>query len=157
MGVAHGGGDGIAVDGQVQGVGGLGQRDVGPVGHGVAHVDRGQATARVARLKDAAFGADRKGSEAAHLHLVPGDAARGVTTSRREGTIGVIEGQTQVRLIVGFDDRKLVEADAPVAVRQCTRKRCRDRTRRDPRVDHDEIVAQPMHLHEGQAGMACDI
>jgi hypothetical protein len=49
------------------------------------------------------FGADRKGSEAAHLHLVPGDAARGVTTSRREGTIGVIEGQTQVRLIVGFD------------------------------------------------------
>jgi hypothetical protein len=34
MRVAHGGGDRIAVDGQVQGVGGLGQRDVGPVGHG---------------------------------------------------------------------------------------------------------------------------
>jgi hypothetical protein len=44
-----------------------------------------------------------------------------------------------------------------VTVRQRARKIGRDRARGDPRVDHDEIVAQPMHLHEGQAGMACDV
>jgi hypothetical protein len=123
----------------------------------LAHVDRGQATARVARLQDAAIRADGDLGPVAHLHLMARDAACGVAAGRREGPVGVVEDKPEVGGVVGFDYRKLVEADAAMTVRQRARKLRRHRARGHPRVDHDEIVAQPMHLHEGQAGMACDV
>jgi hypothetical protein len=87
--------------GKVQGVGGLRQRDVGPVGQGLAHVDRGQATARVARLQDAAIRADGEGGPVAHLHLMARDAACGVAAGRREGPVGVVEDKPEVGLSSG--------------------------------------------------------
>ena len=112
-----------------------------------------------ARLQHAAIRPDRQLGTPAHLHLVARDAARGrcrrpPRATRRHCRRSGADRPPEFR----FDHRKLVETDAPVPVRHGTPQGAGVTARAETRASITyEIVAQPVHLHEGQAGMACDV
>ena len=56
----------------------------------------------------------------------------------------------QVGIIRIGEHRKLVEPDAAMPVPNGARKCCRDAWRAATVIHNDKVVAQPVHLHEGQ-------
>jgi hypothetical protein len=126
-------------------------RDLVPEEAGRPHVDRGHAIAFVPGLEEAALGPEDEAGLAGAVHLGAGDAARGVAAGRGLGAVGVPEPQREVGAGRVLDERELVEAHAAVPVPQGTRERRGDRDPGPPPVDHHEVVAEPMHLLEGQA------
>ena len=153
MGVAHAGGDGGAIDGQGEGVDVFGQGDRLP--------NRGSGWPMLTRVRSSPASSHARRPRSVRrvqaalprfIHQVPGDATGGVAASRRERAIGVVESELGGDLRVGFDDGQLVEAHTAVPVADGARQISRHRYAALAGVDHDEIVAKPVHFHEGQAG-----
>ena len=79
------------------------------------------------------------------------DAAGGVAAGVGEAAVGVPEVDLGGDPEAGAHHRELVEADAAVAVAEGAGERRRHRSRRPvlgAGVDHDEVVAEPVHLQE---------
>ena len=66
--------------------------------------------------------------------------------------VGIPECQAYICLRIMIDRRQLIKPDATVPVGQRARQFGRDRIGLAALVDHHEVVAQPMHFHERQAG-----
>src|SRR5665213_3138849 len=129
------------------------QRNVAPAPARLAHVDRDAVLARGVRRQHAGGGFERDAGSTRLAHEQIGDAAGRIAASLDLAAIGVADaheggGGGAVRL---FDDDELVGADAGVARRDRRSRFVVECQRLGPRIDHDEIVAEPMHLDEGNA------
>ncbi len=82
------------------------------------------------------------------------DAAAGVAAGGDLAAVGVEDAHADVgdRLRGRRHDDQLVAADAGAAVGDDANDRGRQIDRRLPRVEDDEIVAEAVHLDEGQGG-----
>ncbi len=79
--------------------------------------------------------------------------AGGIAAGPGGRAVGVPEGDLGIGVLAVGDHRELVEAHAPVPVTQRGRERRGDRVVRAlARVDDHEVIAQPVHLEETQAG-----
>jgi len=54
----------------------------------------------------------------------------------------------------GLDHGKLIESDAPVPIRDARDKGGAKIDRARTPVEHDKVVAEAVHLHEGKSGVA---
>ena len=154
--VAHARRHRIAVDRQVQRVDLARQRNVAPVEQRRAHVDAGQPAARILARREPALGPDRQPVAARSASITqPRDAAGGVAAGGRRAC------RRRCRRSAASRRRR------PRAITASWSKptpRCRSPSARASAavidagavrgVDHDEVVAEPVHLHEGQAGFA---
>ena len=75
----------------------------------------------------------------------------GVAARLGLAAIGVEDAHEGLRrgLARRLDQDQLIAADPAMAVGQGARRRSIDRHRLAPSVDHDEVVAEPVHLAEG--------
>ena len=89
-----------ALDWQMQGVDILGQGYAAPAKLGMTHVHRDEPVRPALRVQPTApLDVDSERRHVPRSHLVVGNAARCVTASGRLGSVGVQEGQVQVRLV----------------------------------------------------------
>jgi hypothetical protein len=109
-------------------------------------------SARRLRLQCAARRADGDAVLPCLAHDMIRDAAGGVAAGPGTGAVTVPEIQRDIGVIGIADFRKLIKPDPAVTVAQAPRQRSRGHRPAPARVDHDKVVAQPVHLHEGQAG-----
>ncbi len=151
--VAHAGRHRIALDRQVQRVDLARQRNGPPLGVGLPHVDPSHAVACILAGQKPALGPDRQGALPRVVHQVPRDAARCVSAGGRKRAVGVVEHQPHRGFRVGMHHGELIEAHAPVPVAKRARHVLGHRRPALAEVDHDEVVAKPVHLHEGPAGV----
>jgi len=150
MGVAHAKGGGGTVERQGQRVHLARERNGGPVALGLAHVDADPAIGQAGCGQHAMVGFDAQRRGPGRRYLARGDAAGGVAAGPRRASVAVPEPQAQIGAVAGHDFGQLVEPDAPVPVAQGARQRGRHRRHAGAGVEDDEIVAQPVHLDEGQ-------
>ena len=152
MRVSHANGNRSTGQWQVQRIHGPGKRHLGPVQLRLAHVDADQPIGAAQGVQCAACRADAHAVLPCPPHHMIRDAARGIAAGAGPGAVAVPEIQRDIGVIRIPDFRQLVESDAAIAVpqRACQRSRCHRPA--SARVDHDKVVAQPMHFHEGQSG-----
>ena len=65
--------------------------------------------------------------------------------------IGIPKHQLNIRLSGVPDDSELIETNHAMPITDRARNGCVDHRTSGALIDHDEVIAQPMHLHEGQA------
>jgi len=128
------------------------QRDVLPAQPGRTHIDGDAAFRGLAALQQPAAGLDHQRLGARVGHHQGGDTARAVAAGARFGAVGVEDAHEHVgaRALRRLDHQQLVEADAAVTVGDAAGLVGMDRDRPLARVQHDEVVAQPVHLPERQ-------
>ena len=129
----------------------LGERDLGPVQAGFAHVDGNHALARTRRLIEPAQGVDAGAVAARRLHQQPADAAQRVAARFHLAAVGVPHAHEGVGAVGGLYGDELVEADAGLAVGPGAHLLRRGPEGLPARLDDDEVVAEPVHLHVGAA------
>ncbi len=139
---------------EMQRVAVLRKRNILPVERRAAHIDRHAAVAVALAIEHAGDALERDFGLSGLLHQQRGGAAGAVAAGAGFRTVAVQEGEAVVRQAGGRwrDDDELVAADAPVAVGD---PRCRPgagRRRAVPQVQHHEVVAGSVHLHERKAG-----
>ena len=122
---------------------------------GRAHVDRDHrqavgARAGLLRFEQAGDGLHRHLVGLALVHHHRGDAARGVAAGAGLAAVGIVDAHEDVGLAIGrrLEHDQLVAADAQPAVGDGAAALDRQVERRRAAVEHDEIVAQPVHLEE---------
>jgi hypothetical protein len=151
MRVAHAGGDRPALDRQLQRVDLLGQRNVCQSAAGwpmLTEVSPPPASSQAAVPRPVVDGELRL---ARLVHQVARDTARGIAAGRRAGAVGIVEHQRGIRA-VRARSRQAGRSPRRAAGRPA-RAPSRPLNGRSPHralVDHHEIVAQPVHFHEGQ-------
>ena len=126
------------------------QRDLMPGGAGRPHIDRDIAIRRQLGVEQARRGLDADARLAALLCDEAGDAARPVAAGLRLAAIGVEDAHKDLRRGVArrLDQDQLVTADAGAPVGKRARRRRVDHDAVAAAVEHDKIVAEPMHLAE---------
>src|SRR3546814_18600200 len=84
-------------------------------------------------------------------HDQRGDAARAVAAGADLAAVVVADAQEDIGAAVGrpLENQQLVAADTLAAVGDGTGLRVRQWKRLLARVDHDEVVAEPVHLDAG--------
>jgi len=150
---AHGILQGTETERQMIGVAGLADGNLAPVETCGTHVDgdHRQAVAAEAcllRLEQAGDGLHRDVITFALVHHHRGDAARGVAAGAGLAAIGIVDAHEDVGLAVGraLEHDQLVAAHAQPAVGDGAPPLGRELEIGRPRVEHDEVVAQPVHL-----------
>ncbi len=123
------------------------------------HVDPDEPAARVLGAQHAAPGPQ---VERGRRRSRPSAAARrsGWRCRRRRPRVpSAFQKSTSAATpVAGPDHRELVEADAAVAVAERARQRRRHRRAAAAGVDHDEVVAEPVHLQEPEiAGLTIGV
>ena len=90
------------------------------------------------------------------VHQHRGDAARGVAAGAGLAAVGIVDAHEDIGVALGrrLEHDQLVAAHAQPAVGDGTPARRRQLERSPARVEHDEIVAQPVHLDERRPGHA---
>ena len=79
------------------------------------------------------------------------EAARAVAAMLDFVAVGVEDAVAEVGVALrGLDDQHLVAADAEVTVRECAHLLLREFDVLAHAVEHDEVVAQPLHFREAQ-------
>ena len=89
----------------------------------------------------------------------PRDAARAVAALLDLGAVGIEDSVVDVRAGATwrFEDQRLVEPDAGAPVRQAAQSGGRGHLLGAAGVEDDEVVAESMHLREGEAHAPKDI
>jgi hypothetical protein len=149
--VAHAGGDGIPFDGQVQSVHVLGKRYVLPCKKWLSHIDRRQSVARIDTRQQTTLGTQDKLWPASFVHDVARNAPRCVTARRRKRSVCIEKRQIRISVLSGFYHSKLVKSDATMSVTHGTCDPSRDGPTAVSAIDHNKVVAKPVHFHERQA------
>ncbi len=129
----------------------LGQGDGLPVQARRAHVDPHLVVADALGQKHPGAGGDGHLLELGRLGEQPGHAAGGVATGVHLAAVGVPDAHDAIGCqLLGrrLDGDQLVAADAALAVGDGAHLRFRRRERRRTRLDHDEVVAEPVHLEK---------
>ncbi len=75
-------------------------------------------------------------------------AARRITAGRHLAAVGVPDAHEHVSCLRGLEHDELVAADAFLAVGDGAHRVRAKHERARPRIDHDEVVAEPVHLAE---------
>ena len=89
------------------------------------------------------------------VHQQPRHAARGIAAALHLAAIGVEDAHGGIGAVAGaFDHDDLIAADAEPPVGDGARGRGVQRKPLFARVEHDEIVAQPVHFQERGHGRA---
>ena len=128
----------------------VGQGHVLPAQSRRTHVGPPQSAGQPFHRQGAGDRAHHHAVGAAFLGDQGGDATRGVAAGLGLGPVRVVDAHEHVgaggrRL----EDDELVAADAEMAVRHGGRAGGRDRQRGGARIQHDEVVAEAVHLAEG--------
>ncbi len=126
------------------------ERDFRPVEHGEAHID-GDFRAFHAAHEEPGDGFDHRLACAAFPRQKGRDAAGGIAAGFHLAAIRVENAHARMALRGGFEQDELVAADAEATIGNAFELRLGQRQRRFPRVDHDEIIAQPCILRKGKA------
>jgi hypothetical protein len=116
------------------------QRDFVPAEAGLPHVD-GRASAIGSAGDDAAFGLD-PGIAA----FEQGHAARGIAAGLDLAAVGVEDAHAKVGQVRRLEQDELVASNAGTTVGERARTGGVDRDRLGPRVEDNEVVAEPVHL-----------
>ena len=130
------------------------QRDVLPAQAGLAHVHAHQPLAGAGRDELAGLGFHDHPVGPGRLHQQPAHAARAVAAGADFLAVGVPEPHAGVDALAGgrrFERDELVAADAGVAVGDRAHLVGARRKRRAAGLDHDEVVAEPVHLQKWTA------
>lgn len=149
--VAHARRDRISFDRQVKGIHLSRERDLLPTREGRAHIDPGQPAAGILAFQHAARCPKTERACSSLVHKMAGDTARCIAAGGSGGSVRVEEGEPSIRLVVAFNDRELIESHTSVPVPHGTRQCSRHSPSALTAVDHDKVVAEPVHLHERQA------
>ena len=157
MRVAHGAGRGVRDrherDRQMQRVHLPRQRHVAPAEARGAHIGAPEATRQALHRQVAGDGAHHDAVLAGLVRDKGGDAARGIAAGAGLGAVGVQDAHEDVGALARrLHDDQLVEADAGVAVADGAGGVRRHRDGPGARIQHDEVVAEPVHLSEGDHG-----
>src|SRR6478672_8813907 len=126
----------------------LGQRDLIPGEAGRAHIDGYHAVGTGERRKHAAIGFDADALLAAFSGDDAGDAARRIAAGADLPAVGIPDAHEHVGHARWLERDDLVAADAFLAVGDGAQRVRAERQRTRARVEHDEIVAEPIHLTE---------
>ena len=143
---------GACAERDVKRVHGAGQGDLPPVEPRRPHVDAHLPAAGLLRGKPSGAGLQNHAACCALVKQQLGRAAGAVAARRDLAAVLVPEPEIGVRPAVarGLHCHNLVAADAGAPVRDGAHARAIERERRPPRVEHDEVVAEPVHLGEGK-------
>jgi len=96
------------------------------------------------------------GSNARRLAQQYRDSARGIAAGFDLAAIAIEDAHAQICRCIGLKHDQLVAADACPAIGNRHRKFARNGGQGGiARIKHDEIIAQPMHLDEGNAHSRC--
>ena len=131
-----------------------GQRHLGPVQLRRAHVDRDQPIGPAhcaARCRARWSASPRRGPSRAITRSQTQRVALPQASARLPSLFQKSSAKSALSAVA--DLGQLVEAHAAVAVAQRARQRRRHHRPAPARVDHDEIIARSMHLHEAKAGV----
>ena len=156
MGIADIDADGILQraqrDIEMQRVHGAGQRDLAPVEARRAHVDADAALAGGFRIHQPGHRFDDDMVAARFLHQQIGDAAQPVAAGLHHPAIGIANPHEGIGQPVGgrLDGDELVAAHPGAPVGDAPRAILVQREGMLARVDHDEVVAEAVHLQEGR-------
>ncbi len=154
MRIAHVDGRGVGqrslFDGQRQCISRFPQRDFRPIQPRRAHVHRDDAVRTGLGGQQPGRRFDRRRRPARLFHQRGGDATGAVAAGRRFAAVRIIEAEARVGAVVIrliYQD-KLIEADAAATVGDGANPVRRELDGRAAPVDHDEVVAETMHLGE---------
>ncbi len=132
------------------------QRDLAPQEARRAHIDAYAAARRRARLEEARRGLDHDALLAGLAHDERCDAARAIAAGGDLAAIGVADAHEDVgaRRFRLLQDEQLVAADPGVPVGNGAYRLAVERQRLSARIEHDEIIAEPVHLEKTGAAHA---
>ena len=127
-----------------------------PFEPGLAHVD-GHAGLAVGGegLQEAGIGFDRGAIDVLFLHHQPADAAGRIAAGIHLAAVAVVDAHEGIDVHRrGLDDDHLVEADAGAAVADRGDLGLGEAHGLLARIENDEVVAEPVHLDEGDFARA---
>ena len=126
----------------------LGERDFVPSEAGRAHVDGNAAIVIDGRGEHPALGLDANIGRPALGGDERGHAARGIAAGADLAAIGIPDAHEHVGFARGLERDDLVATDALLAVGDGADRVSRKRERSCAGIEHDEVVAEPVHLAE---------
>ena len=129
----------------------LGQGNLGPIQARGAHVDGDQLLALPPPAQATGHGVEHDVVAARRLHQQPGHASCAVAAGADFVPIGVPEANIGLRGRRGFYADDLVAADTGHPVRDGARLRDPRSKGQIPGLNHDKVVAEPVHLEERTA------
>jgi len=143
----------------MQRVGRMGERNFLPREPGRAHIDGDTPVFVARRGKGTGDRLDTQIAAVLFAHDEVGHAARAVAARTRLAAVGIQKPEKHVGRWIGclLQHDQLVEAHAFVAVSDGAHARGVEIERLLARIDHDKIVAQPMHLQKRQRFHGRDI
>src|SRR5438067_4880354 len=127
-----------------------GERDIAPAGARRPHIDRDILVRQHLGFEETGDCLDARPAVAGFLGEQPGDAAGGVAASLGLTAIGIDDAHRYLcrRMARRLDQDQLIAADPDTPVGDIPRHLGIDRDGIAAPIEHDEIVAEPMHFTE---------
>ena len=115
---------------------------------GLAHRHRDPAIGQALGPQPPLAHRHRDGIGGTLVEQQPRHAARAVAAGTRLAAVGIEEPQRDIGIRARLDQQQLVEPDAAMPVADPAHGGLVQGDGRTPAVQHDEVVAAAMHLHE---------